>query len=38
MNYAAYVENIHHKDVLTTSELKMESLAKKLLNGLTTEK
>ena len=38
MSYAAYVENIHHKDVLTTSELKMESLAKRLLNGLTTEK
>lgn len=38
MNYAAYVENIRHKDVLTTSELKMESLARKLLNGLTAEK
>ena len=34
MKYAAYVENIHHKDVLTSAELKAESLAKKLLNGL----
>lgn len=36
MNYAAYVEAIHHKDVLTSAELKMESLAKKLLDKLTT--
>lgn len=35
MNYAAYVEAIHHKDVLTSAELKMESLAKKLLSRLT---
>ncbi len=34
MNYAAYVENIHHKDVLTTAELKMENLVEKLLNGI----
>ena len=34
MNYAAYVENIHHKDVLTSAELKAESLLKKLLNGI----
>lgn len=35
MNYAAYVEAVHHKDVLTSAELKMESLAKRLLKGLT---
>lgn len=34
MKYAAYVENIHHKDVLTSAELKAESLANKLLKGL----
>lgn len=34
MNYAAYVENVRHKDVLTTSELKAESLLKQLLNGI----
>lgn len=34
MKYAAYVEAVHHKDVLTSAELKAESLAKKLLNGL----
>lgn len=34
MNYAAYVENIHHKDVLTSAELKAESLLKKLLKGI----
>lgn len=33
MNYAAYVEHVHHKDVLTTAELKAESLLKSLLNG-----
>lgn len=33
MNYAAYVENVRHKDVLTTAELKAESLLKQLLNG-----
>jgi len=27
-------EAVHHKDVLTSAELKAESLAKKLLNGL----
>ncbi len=34
MKYAAYVEAVHHKDVLTSAELKAESLAKKLLNDL----
>ena len=34
MKYAAYVENIHHKDVLTSAELKAESLVNKLLSGL----
>lgn len=34
MKYAAYVEAIHHKDVLTSAELKMESLAKELLKGI----
>ena len=31
MNYAAYVENVRHKDVLTTAELLMESLVRKHL-------
>ena len=34
MNYAAYVENVHHKDVLTSAELKAESLMKSLLKGI----
>lgn len=34
MHYAAYVENVHHKDVLTSAELTAESLMKQLLNGL----
>ena len=34
MNYAAYVENIHHKDVLASAELKAESLVKQLLEGI----
>lgn len=34
MKYAAYVEAVHHKDVLTSAELKSESLARELLNGL----
>lgn len=38
MNYASYVENVHHKDVLTSAELKAESLMKQLLNGITTSK
>lgn len=38
MNYAAYVESIHHKDVLTSAELRAEELAKKLLKGLTEAK
>ena len=37
MNYAAYVENIHHKDVLTSAELKAESLMKQLLHGVISE-
>lgn len=37
MNYAAYVESIHHKDVLTSAELLMEQLAKQRLSDLTTE-
>lgn len=36
MNYAAYVESIHHKDVLTSAELLMEQLAKQRLSDLTT--
>lgn len=32
MKYAAYVESVHHKDVLTAAELKAESLVKELLN------
>lgn len=35
MNYAAYVENVRHKDVLTSAELRAEELAKKLLGSLT---
>lgn len=38
MNYAAYVEAIHHKDVLTSAELKAESLMKQLINGFTIPK
>lgn len=34
MKYAAYVEAVHHKDVLTSAELKCESLCRDLLNGL----
>lgn len=34
MKYAAYVEAVRHKDVLTSAELIAESLAKKLLKGL----
>lgn len=34
MNYAAYVENVRHRDVLTTAELKAESLLKQLLSGV----
>lgn len=37
MSYAAYVENIHHKDVLTAAELVAESLMKKLLAGVITD-
>lgn len=35
MQYAAYVEAVHHKDVLTSAELKAKRLADKLLKGLT---
>ena len=38
MNYAAYVEAVHHKDVLTSAEFKAEQLAEKLLKGLTEAK
>ena len=38
MNYAAYVEALHHKDVLTSAELRAEALANKLLKGLTEPK
>lgn len=34
MKYAAYVEAVHHKDVLTSAEIKSEALAKQLLKGL----
>lgn len=34
MKYAAYVESVHHKDVLTAAELKCDSLCRDLLNGL----
>lgn len=34
MKYAAYVEAVHHKDVLTSAELKCESLARQLLNNM----
>lgn len=34
MKYAAYVEAVHHKDVLTAAELKCDSLCRDLLNGL----
>ena len=38
MEYAAYVEAIYHKDVLTSAELKAEILANKLLKRLTKSK
>lgn len=34
MNYAAYVEDIHHRVVLSSAKLKAEELAKELLNRL----
>lgn len=37
MKYAAYVEAVHHKDVLSGAELHAEKLAKRLLNGLLAE-
>jgi len=38
MNYAAYVEAVHHKDVLTSAELKAEALMKQLIDGFTISK
>jgi hypothetical protein len=38
MRYAAYVENIHHKDVLTSADLLAESLVKQLLYGIVENK
>jgi hypothetical protein len=35
MNYAAEVEHVRHKDVLTSAELRAEALANKLLGSLT---
>ena len=35
MNYAAEVEHVRHKDVLTSAELRAEELAKKLLDSIT---
>ena len=35
MNYAAEVEHVRHKDVLTSAELRAEELANKLLGSLT---
>lgn len=34
MSYAAYVEHIHHKDVLTSAELVAKDLMRKLLGGM----
>lgn len=34
MKYAVYVEEIHHRDVLASAELKAQSLIKQLLNGI----
>ena len=36
MNYAAYVEAVRHKDVLTSAELRSDQLVKSLLSKLTT--
>lgn len=36
MKYAAYVEGIHHLDVLTSAELRSDELAKSLLNGIVS--
>jgi len=33
MKYAAYVEAVHHKDVLTSAELEAEKLVNQLLKG-----
>ena len=35
MNYAAEVEHVRHKDVLTSAELRAQELAKKLLDSIT---
>ena len=37
MNYAAYVESVHKKDVLTSAELEAERLLKSLLKGFTKD-
>lgn len=34
MKYAAYVEDIHHKDVLSSAQLAAESLVRQLLTGI----
>lgn len=38
MNYASYVEDLYHRDVLTSAELKAERLAKALLSALAKQK
>lgn len=38
MNYAVYVEALYHKDVLTSAELKLESLARQLVSDLELDK
>lgn len=35
MNYAAEVEHVKHKDVLTSAELRAEELAKRFLDSIT---
>ena len=35
MNYAAYVEHVRHKDVLTSAELRAEELVNKFLGSIT---
>lgn len=34
MNYASFVENIYHKDVISGAAMKAEELAEKLIKGL----
>lgn len=38
MNYAAFVEAIRHKDVLTSAQLEAEAFADKLLRSIVTDK